>query len=84
MRGAGRFNGGLGAFGTGGLDQGLILLIRQVVAPGEWGGQNCQLQYSGGAGALGGGLGYLGGGLGALGEALGLAPEEELRAFFPR
>jgi tetratricopeptide (TPR) repeat protein len=42
-----QFNGGLGAFGTGGLDQGLILLIRQVVAPGQWDVLNCQLQYTG-------------------------------------
>jgi tetratricopeptide (TPR) repeat protein len=41
-----QFNGGLGAFGTGGLDQGLILLIRQVVAPGQWDVLNCQLQTS--------------------------------------
>ncbi len=31
-----QFNGGLGAMGTGGLDQGLILLVQRVVAPGEW------------------------------------------------
>jgi tetratricopeptide (TPR) repeat protein len=68
-----QFNGGLGAFGTSGLDQGLILLVRAVVAPGEWGGMNCQLQFSsapiggGGFGAIGGGaLGFppLGGNLG--------------------
>jgi tetratricopeptide (TPR) repeat protein len=46
-----QFNGGLGAFGTGGLDQGLILLIRQVVAPGQWDVLNCQLQYTGFPGA---------------------------------
>src|SRR5208337_4111733 len=37
----GGFNGNLGARGAT-QDQLLIALIRQTVAPGEWGAQNCQ------------------------------------------
>jgi len=36
-------NGGLGMMGST-MNQGLILLIQQVVAPGEWGAMRCQTQ----------------------------------------
>src|SRR5205085_358807 len=34
------------------MNQGLILLIQQVVAPGEWGAQRCQTQPFGGMGGF--------------------------------
>jgi tetratricopeptide (TPR) repeat protein len=40
-----QFNGGLGAMGST-MDQGLILLIQQVVAPGEWAPRCNNLQYN--------------------------------------
>src|SRR5262249_10281488 len=39
-----QFNGGLGAVGST-MNQGLILLIQQLVAPGEWGQQQCLTQF---------------------------------------
>ena len=58
-----QFNGGLGMVGST-MNQGLILLIQQVVAPGEWGAMRCQTQPFG-MGMMGGmgGMGMPPGGM---------------------
>jgi tetratricopeptide (TPR) repeat protein len=56
-----QFNGGLGIVGAT-QNQGLILLIQQLVAPGEWGAQRCRTMTPF-FGVPGGALGIPGGGL---------------------